>query len=575
MNAPLPKDATALRAALEEQADAMSSAAQMALAGLAEETGQAMVQKDLMRVQESALAIYSMVHEQLTARHFSTLTKSPSDELHRIRHDLRNLLQNVLLRCEMVAEEDTLPEVVREELTDIRRSARDCVAVLNSNRDAATTEDVTPHLLEVPGNAAPLAVKASSQTAAANILVADDNASSREMLGRFLTRLGHSVTYASTGREALQCAQTDEPDLILLDLVMPELNGFEVLDALRSLGILSHTPVILISGMDTEVNAVHGIELGAEDFLPRPVDLKLLRARVNASLERLRLRERELAQYFTPKLARHLLRHPELLADGRSVEVTVLFCDIVGFSRVSEKLGPQGTIRWVGAVLTAMSGCVMEEDGVLVDYTGDQIMALWGAPHPQPDHADRACRCAAAMMAALPELDEVWREVIGQSTEVTIGINTGEAFVGNIGTPQKFKFGALGNTVNLASRVQSASKFVRARALLTGATKERLQEPVTSRRLGQVRVNNIAAPVELHELCVGLAPGMEKLTADYERALGCYERMELHASSALLGGVLMEFPKDGPALLLMSRTVQDMLRDDAAAFDPVWTLPGK
>ena len=116
-------------------------AAQMALAGLAEETGQAAVKKDLMRVQESALAIYSMVHEQLTARHFSTLTKSPSDELHRIRHDLRNLLQNVLLRCEMVAEEDTLPEVVREELTDIRRSARDCVAVLNSNRDAATAED--------------------------------------------------------------------------------------------------------------------------------------------------------------------------------------------------------------------------------------------------------------------------------------------------------------------------------------------------------------------------------------------------------------------------------------------------
>lgn len=576
MTTPLPQAAVTLRAALEERADSMSSAAQMALSFLTEQGTLETAHRDLIRVQESALAVYRTVHEQLTVKHFTAVGKPPHEEMQRIRHDLRSMLQNVLLRCEMVAEDTALPQPLHEELSNIREHARACVAAINTSRDAEPAEDVTPHLLgaieEIPPSVdAPV----PADSASAHILVADDSANSREMLGRFLTRLGHTVMHATTGREAVTCAQAEEFDLILLDLVMPELNGFQVLDALRALGLLNHTPVILISGMDTEANAIRGIELGAEDFLPRPVDLKLLRARVNAVLERQRLRERELGQYFTPKLARHLLRHPEVLAAGRRAEVTVLFCDIVGFSRVSEKLGPEETIRWVGAVLTAMSACVMAEDGVLVDYTGDQIMALWGAPHPQEDHANRACRCAAGMLDALPALDECWREVVGQNTEVTIGINTGEAFVGNIGTPQKFKFGALGNTVNLASRVQSATKYVRARAIFTGSTKARLQDPVPSRRLGKVRVNNIAAPVELHELRAADDHSMQELTVSYESALASYERRELHATSALLGRMLVEFPQDGPSLLLMSRAVQEMLRNDSTAFDPVWTLPGK
>jgi adenylate cyclase len=571
MSAMLPSVAHALRTVFEEQADAMSSSAQMALDELTALPGWDEAKADLASIQESAQAAYRTAHVQLTEDHFGRVKTDLVAELHRIRHDMRNLLQNILLRCEMVREDETLPQDVLTEVGNIHCHARICVEALNVNRDILAMA----HLLEFPASEVSSVAEPSPLTEGGIILIADDSANSREMLARFLTRLGHTVVRAASGEEAIAHVKREDVDLILLDLVMPDLNGFQVLAALRELGVLRFTPVILISGMDTEANALRGIEMGAEDFLPRPVDLKLLRARVNASLERQRLRERELAQYFTPKLARHLLRHPEVLAAGRSIEVSVLFCDIVGFSSVSERLGPDKTIRWVGAVLAAMSACVMAEDGALVDFSGDQVMALWGAPHDQPDHADRACRCATAMLCALPQLDAVWHELIGQRTEVTIGVNTGNAFVGNIGTPQKFKFGALGTTVNLASRVQSAAKYVRAGAILTEHTHKQLQQSALSRRLGSVRVNNIAEPVGLFELRAEGDAFPENLVEGYEKALVCHEREELQTACALLGKLLEACPNDGPSLLLLSRTVEALLRKDAAPFDSVWTLPGK
>ncbi|HRX54788.1 MAG TPA: adenylate/guanylate cyclase domain-containing protein, partial [Verrucomicrobiales bacterium] len=381
------------------------------------------------------------------------------------------------------------------------------------------------------------------------------------------------------GNEAIVALTQGEFDLVLLDLVMPEKNGFEVLNWMRQSGQLSHTPVIIISGMDSDANAIRGIEMGAEDFLGRPIDLKLLRARVDACLERQRLREKEFAQYFTPDLARHLVRHPQELRTGRQIEVSVLFCDIVGFSRVSERLGPEATLKWLSQVLGVMSACVMDEEGVLVDYTGDQIMALWGAPKDQPDHASRACRSALAMLASLPALDAAWRSVIRDFTEVSIGISTGEAYVGNVGTERKFKYGALGNTVNLGSRVQGATKYVRAKALLTADTWQRLPagSGVLGRRLGKTRVNNILEPVELYELAEPGQPGWDTLRAGYERALACFESGGWQEAATCLTELLREHPGDGPSLILLSRAVEQMLQNGSTpkSFDPVWSLPGK
>ena len=566
---------------MEEHADAMSSAAQILLHSVPSDAEPPAWHRDVERIRRAALGIYRLVRERLATEHFIEPHMVSGEELQGLRHELRGFLQNILGRCQLVLEEEDQPETVRCELASIMEHAHACVIGLERNRD------YTP-----PGRGIDLAVSPPTArltlpadddedshrtpVAGGSILVADDSAGSREVLGRFLTAQGHEVVFASTGKEALERVDEKDFDLILLDLVMPELNGFEVLRALRQRKKLRYTFVIIISGLDANANAIRGIEMGAVDFLARPIDLRLLRARVNACLERQRLRERELVQYFTPELARHLHRHPEQLAAGRRVEVSILFCDIAGFSRVSERLGPDRTIRWLSDVLGTMSSCIMEEEGVLVDFTGDQVMALWGAPREQPDHADRACRTALAMQVALPALNEKWQEEIGHPTEISVGINTGDAYVGNIGTPQKFKYGALGNTVNLASRIQGACKYARARMLATSNTIERLTAPIFSRRLGQIRVTNINAPVYIHELeGVDESDPWHRLRTEYESALHLFETAEFRKASSLLGQLLDAYPDDGPSLLLMSRVVDALLKNDAKEFDPVWELPGK
>jgi adenylate cyclase len=506
MKRALPASARELRVNVERSADAIASAAQVALTALHEISAAdaATHGVDLRSIEASARKVYATVHQQLTSQHFSQCRDAATDELQRIRHDLRGMLQNILLRCEILTETPDLPAVIADEIGPLQAHARACVTALNESRTSAGDEsDVTPHA--EPVVARPQAPVLSLHHA--KILIADDDRDSCEILGRFLRRLGYEVGFAHDGAEAITAAASEEFDLILLDLVMPNGNGFDVLSALQARGILRHIPVILISGHDGDGHAIQGLELGAEDFLTRPVDLQLLRARVQSSLERQRLRERELGQHFTPTLARHLLRHPEVLATGRRCDVSVLFCDIVGFSAVSAALGPEPTIAWVGEVLAAMSECVMAEEGVLVDYTGDQLMALWGAPYQQPDHAARACRCATAMLAAIPVLDDVWRSSIGAATAVTIGVNSGSAFVGNIGTPQKFKFGALGNTVNVASRVQSANKYLRTSALITHATRELWKEAPSLHRIARAQLHDIPDPVDLYQLTrIGESP---------------------------------------------------------------------
>src|SRR5262249_26158679 len=189
--------------------------------------------------------------------------------------------------------------------------------------------------------------------------------------------------------------------------------------------------------------------------------------------QRARSVKRRFKRFFTPHLAQQLQSPPDML-DGRDRDVTVLFCDIRGFSRISEELGAQQTIAWCRDVLDRLSGCVMAEDGVVVDYVGDGLMAMWGAPGEQPDHAARACRTALAILNELPALNQKWGPLLKEEMALGMGINSGVAQVGNVGSRHKLKYGALGNTVNVASRVQGASKYFKCSVLLTGETQSRL-----------------------------------------------------------------------------------------------------
>jgi adenylate cyclase len=295
-------------------------------------------------------------------------------------------------------------------------------------------------------------------------------------------------------------------------------------------------------------------------------------ARVEQEQAALRARV-QFEQFFTPELSRHLTARPDLL-QSRDTHVTVLFSDIRNFSRVSERLGPARILEWIGDVLGALSDCVLDEGGVLVDYVGDELMAMWGAPEDQPDHARRAARAALAMLARLPDLNARWQPVLQAPTEIGIGINTGIARVGNVGSKRKFKYGALGNTVNLASRVQGATKYLKTPVLITQATQEQLGAEIATRRLCRVRVQNIVEPVTLYEATATDHPGWSALKADYEDALEKFDKQEFHLAAHLLAMLLLAHPHDNPALQLMGRAVRCLV-EEPDTFDPVWELPGK
>src|SRR5262249_6839955 len=155
---------------------------------------------------------------------------------------------------------------------------------------------------------------------------------------------------------------------------------------------------------------------------------------------------------------------------------------------------------------------------------GDELMAMWGAPQDQPDHAVRACEAARAMLALLPQLNRTWEKVLGGPMAVHIGINSGKAHVGSIGTARKYKYGPLGNTVNLASRVQGATRYLNVPLLVTAWTRGYLGDRFPLRRLCQVRVKNIAEPVELFEVAATEGPEWGARARRYEEALELFER---------------------------------------------------
>ncbi len=278
-------------------------------------------------------------------------------------------------------------------------------------------------------------------------------------------------------------------------------------------------------------------------------------------------------QFFTPELARSLAEHPELL-NGRDMEITVLFCDIHGFSRITRKQPPAFTMEWIQDVLSTISECVLSSQGVLVDYIGDEVMAMWGAPTLQPDHAERACYAALDMIAALKCLDERWRDRLGEPMGLGIGINTGIARVGNTGSRRKFKYGPLGDTVNVASRVQGAAKYFKSSLVVTRATRDRLGQEFQLRRLGAARVVNISDPIELFELFPPNQPDASAVIQSYEEALTAFENREFLTASTILGRLVSSHRTDGPSFALLARAIAYYV-DQPETFDPAFRLPGK
>lgn len=293
------------------------------------------------------------------------------------------------------------------------------------------------------------------------------------------------------------------------------------------------------------------------------------RARAEAS--RIRV---QFEQFFSPELARELQKNPGLL-EGRMQEVTILVSDLRGFSRLSERLGPENTCRVMRDIIDQFTSRIIEHGGVVVDYAGDGILALWNAPVLQEDHAVRACRAGLAMRDDLPELNEKWKGLAEGQLAAGIGVNTGIALVGNTGSHHRLKFGPHGHTVNLASRVQDATKKLGLPLLITGSTRDKLPAEFATRRLCTAHVAGIREAVALYELRGLHAPSDWLHQRDvYETALADFEAGQwcnaCQALVTLTGLDQAENRFDIPTVKLLRKAWESLEKREA--LDPVIDL---
>ena len=311
-------------------------------------------------------------------------------------------------------------------------------------------------------------------------LIVDDSAVNRKLLARHLESLDIDSQTATDGREALELLRAAGSDVavVLLDIVMPGMDGYETLTAIKADETLRHLPVVMISGVDELDSVVRCIELGAVDYLPKPFDPSILAARIRASLagkrmhdleveyaarqaELLRTIERqkeELSRFLSPQVAA-LVSSPEgaqLLA-GHRREATTVFCDLRGFTAFSEAAHPEAVLDVLRAYQAAMGTLIMEHGGTLEHFAGDGMMVFFNDPVLQEDHVLRAVRMSLAMRERFAELAAGWAER-GHRLGLGIGIATGEATLGRIGFEGRYDYGMVGMAVIVASRLSSAAE---------------------------------------------------------------------------------------------------------------------
>jgi DNA-binding response OmpR family regulator len=350
----------------------------------------------------------------------------------------------------------------------------------------------------------------------ARILVVDDTPHNVKLLGDLLEGKGYAVARASSGGEALEQIEKERPDLVLLDVVMPELSGYEVCRKIRQNPALAMLPVIMVTALDPAQERIKGLEAGADDFLTKPINQPELLARVrsllrikqlydqlgemNRTLEE-RVREQvaqldrlgRLKRFFSPQLA-------ELIVTGGAEdplkshrrEITVVFLDLRGFTAFAETAEPEEVMGVLREYHAEMGRLVLEHHGTLERFTGDGMMIFFNDPVPVPNPADRAVRMALAMRERVADLTVKWRKR-GFDLAFGVGIAQGYATIGAIGFEGRWDYGAIGTVTNLAARLCGEAKA--GQILITGRVAAAVEDLVETEDMGALGLRGLLKPV--------------------------------------------------------------------------------
>jgi len=367
---------------------------------------------------------------------------------------------------------------------------------------------------------------ADTQVAArrGTILVVDDNEGNRALLSRRLGRQGYAVELAVDGRTALDLMRKRSVDLVLLDVMMPEMDGYEVLKRLKSDDALRHIPVLMISARDEIEGVIRCIELGAEDYLSKPFNAVLLNARITACLEKKRLRDREahhlrtiadwnrtleqrvqeqvtqlerlgrLKRFFSPQIAELILKGG---ADDplrtRRRDITAVYLDLRGFTAFAETSEPEEVMALLREYHGEMGKLVVAHEGTLEHFAGDGMMIFFNDALPIENSAERAVRMALQMSQRIGSLSKEWRQR-GFDLALGIGIAQGYATIGAIGYEDRWEYGAIGTVTNLAARLCAEAKS--GQTLATSRVVASVRNHAEVEAVGDLNLKGLHRPVK-------------------------------------------------------------------------------
>ena len=332
-----------------------------------------------------------------------------------------------------------------------------------------------------------------------HLLVVDDNRVNRILLSRGLEAQGHKVETAENGKQALEKLRTNLFDLVLLDIEMPEMDGYQVLEICLQDEELREIPIIMTSSLDEIDSVVKCVELGAEDYLNKPVNPTLLRARVNASLEKKRLRDeqRKLFRTFaTPEVADELLRTGFSLG-GKHVHASVMFADIRSFTSISEQQDPADTIEMLNNYFALTFEAIIGNHGTVNQLQGDGLMAIFGAPIYYDDHREHAVHAALEMIELLKGFNVEQATQNKVHIKIGIGIASGIVIAGYTGTQHRATYTCVGDTVNIAARIESHTKIAGQPVLIDQYTREGLSADINVEALGPIVFKGKHQPIHI------------------------------------------------------------------------------
>ncbi len=466
----------------------------------------------------TASASYATLNEDLQKLHvigrrLVDFTQSISRGItinHRlVKHELRNLISAAIGYSEFILEDIDLTNdnVLHDSLQNILQL---CHSVSNYDSD----EQPSAYSSGTVRKTANLAT--NNENSVSTILIVDDQIEGRDILRRYLQQSNVNVLEADSGQSMFSVLAEHEVDLLLLDLILPEMDGDELLQLLKQDEKLRAIPVIVISGSKETDRVIRCIEAGAEDYLFKPFNPVLLRARIRAGLERKRWHNKEqhyrrelerneqfirqvFGRYLSDEIVTSILEKPEGLDLGGSQrKVTVLMADISGFSTIAEQLSPPRVVRLLNNYLGVMSDIVMQYGGTVDEFIGDAILAIFGAPTANEDDSDRAVQTAIAMQQAMNAINQLNKK--DQLPDITMGvsIHTGQVVAGNIGSEKRAKYGVVGHTVNQTARIGSHCQP--GEVLISAATLNDCQFSLAVGACQSIQAKGILQAIEIYKL---------------------------------------------------------------------------